>query len=161
MSKCPCGSDLAYDSCCQPLIKGEAFAKTAEQLMRSRYSAYVNTEIDYISNTTDPERMADFDAASAKDWAENSEWHGLEIVAAEKGGENDDFGKVEFIVNYTQNGVKNRHHELSDFRKIDDKWFFMDGEAVAPQPVVRDTPKVGRNEPCPCGSGKKFKKCCG
>lgn len=28
------------------------------------------------------------------------------------------------------------------------------------EPVRRETPKVGRNEPCPCGSGKKFKKCC-
>ena len=30
-----------------------------------------------------------------------------------------------------------------------------------PEPVRREAPKVGRNDPCPCGSGKKFKQCCG
>ena len=35
------------------------------------------------------------------------------------------------------------------------------GKDRALQPLRRKTPKVGRNEPCPCGSGKKYKKCCG
>ena len=44
--------------------------------------------------------------------------------------------------------------------RIDGKWFYVDGDMVKPKPVVRDKPKVGRNEPCPCGSGRKYKKCC-
>lgn len=161
MSDCPCGSGSDYAQCCEPFIKGDDNARTAEQLMRSRYSAYVKAEIDYISQTTDPDNASDFDPESAREWAENSVWNGLEIVSTHMGGENDEFGKVEFIANYVQEGVENRHHEMSDFRKIDGKWYFTDGEAVAPKPVKRDKPKVGRNEPCPCGSGKKYKKCCG
>lgn len=34
-------------------------------------------------------------------------------------------------------------------------------KAAAPKPFVNPAPKVGRNDPCPCGSGKKFKFCCG
>ncbi|MBI9074152.1 MAG: YchJ family protein [Desulfatibacillum sp.] len=160
MSQCPCGSEKEYEACCQPLIKGEAEAKTAEALMRSRYTAYSLAEIEYIGATIDPERNEDFDEKSARDWAENSQWHGLEVVSTRKGGEDDETGQVEFIASYTQSNARTKHHELAEFRKIDGKWFFVDGEAVAPKPVKRDTPKVGRNDPCPCGSGKKYKKCC-
>ncbi len=160
MSQCHCGLEKPYEECCQPLIKGQADAKTAEELMRSRYSAYAQGEIDYIAATIDPDRTEGFDEKSARDWAENSEWHGLEVVSTYKGEEGDETGQVEFIAHYSQNRAKTKHHELADFRTIDGKWFFVDGEAVAPQPVKRDTPKVGRNDPCPCGSGKKYKKCC-
>jgi SEC-C motif-containing protein len=50
---------------------------------------------------------------------------------------------------------------VSTFVKDDEGWKFEDGELVAEQPIVREQPKTGRNDPCPCGSGKKFKKCCG
>ncbi|ACL03382.1 YchJ family protein [Desulfatibacillum aliphaticivorans] len=161
MSQCPCGSEKEYAQCCEPFIKGGDYAKTAEQLMRSRYTAYTLAEIDYIRDTIDPDNNDDFDENSARDWAENSEWHSLEIVSTFKGGEDDEAGQVEFIADYSQKNARTKHHELADFRKIDGKWYFVDGEAVAPKPVKRDKPKVGRNDPCPCGSGKKYKKCCG
>jgi SEC-C motif-containing protein len=68
---------------------------------------------------------------------------------------------VEFIAKYAIDGNDFKHHERATFRRIDGDWFYMDGDMVKPKPVVRDKPKVGRNEPCPCGSGKKYKKCHG
>ena len=160
MSDCPCLSGKSYEECCEPYIKGVTSAPTAESMMRARYSAYVNTEMDYILETTHPEQRADYDAAAAREWAENSDWLGLEIFETKNGQASDEEGSVEFMAHFIQNEERMVHHERAIFKKQDDKWFFFDGEAVAPETFVRETPKVGRNEPCPCGSGKKYKKCC-
>ena len=160
-SSCHCGADTDFEACCKPFLDGEANAKTAEELMRSRYSAYVSEKIDYIVNTHDPDRREDVDRDSTEKWAKEASWAGLEIVDTQDGGVNDDQGVVEFIARYTMKGGEYLHHERSQFRKIDETWYYVDGEMVKPKPVVRDAPKVGRNDPCPCGSGKKFKKCCG
>ncbi|MGN1324764.1 MAG: SEC-C metal-binding domain-containing protein, partial [Candidatus Spyradenecus sp.] len=53
------------------------------------------------------------------------------------------------------------HHERSLFKRVDGQWKFIDGELVKPKPIVNEQPRPGRNDPCPCGSGKKYKKCCG
>ena len=53
------------------------------------------------------------------------------------------------------------HHEVASFRKEDGVWYFVDGIEVKPRPFKRLTPKLGPNDPCSCGSGKKYKKCCG
>jgi SEC-C motif-containing protein len=161
MDICPCGSQRAYDECCGPVIKGDRPAATAEQVMRARYSAYVKREIDYLLSSLHPRHRSDFDEKSTRKWAENSEWHKLDIVEASGGGAEDSEGTVEFIASFTESGIKKDHHELATFSKSEGNWYFVSGEAVAPKPVVRSTPKVGRNDPCPCGSGKKFKKCCG
>jgi SEC-C motif-containing protein len=161
MDICPCGSNLAYQECCRPLIRGERPAATAEQLMRARYSAYVKKEIEYLRESLHPAHRSDFDEKSTRIWAEGSEWHRLEIVKTDGGGQEDSEGRVEFVAAYTEKGIRREHHELSEFRKEDGTWYFVSGEAVPPRQVVRTTPKTGRNDPCPCGSGKKFKKCCG
>ena len=85
----------------------------------------------------------------------------MTIVRTERGGPADDAGVVEFIARYIEKGKPQSHHEIAQFRREDGGWFFYDGEAPRPQTVRRETPKIGRNAPCPCGSGKKFKKCCG
>ena len=77
------------------------------------------------------------------------------------GGENDDEGYVEFIAHYSANGQTVEHHEHSYFKRLDGEWKFIDGEIESGVPYVREEPKIGRNDPCPCGSGKKYKKCCG
>lgn len=156
---CPCGTGKNYGECCQPIISGTRAALTAEELMRSRYSAYARTEIGYIFETTHPDHRADFDEQGTRQWAEQSEWEGLEIVATHAGGPDDAEGKVEFIARYRDKGVRRTHHELADFRKKDSAWYFVDGVGVKPQPAV--STKVGRNDPCTCGSGLKYKKCCG
>jgi SEC-C motif-containing protein len=160
MDLCPCGSNVGYDSCCRPIIAGEFAATTAEQLMRSRYSAYVKKEISYIFTSLHPDHRADYDESSSRAWAERAEWQGIRILKTVAGGADDTEGQVEFVVSYTENGLKQEHHELSTFRKKDGVWYFATGKTM-PKPVSRTAPKTGRNEPCPCGSGKKFKKCCG
>lgn len=159
MNSCPCGSGSAYEECCQPLITGTREALTAEQLMRSRYSAYVKVETDYIFETTHPEHREGFDHQGTAQWAEDSDWEGLEILATSKGGAEDTDGTVEFIARFSEKGVRKAHHELAEFKKGDGRWFFTDGSAVAARPIISN--KVGRNDPCTCGSGMKYKKCCG
>ncbi|MDX2259303.1 MAG: YchJ family protein [Hyphomicrobiaceae bacterium] len=160
---CPCGSTSAYAACCGPLIDGTRKPASAEALMRSRYTAYTRQDIDYVGRTLAPESSHDFDPAAARQWAKRSDWMGLEIVRTEKGGADDVTGTVEFIARYRDDkGNAHAHHETATFRKdADGQWLFVDGWRAKPATVVREAPKVGRNDPCTCGSGKKFKKCCG
>ncbi len=161
MSECPCGSGRPYESCCQPFHQGEQSPETAEQLMRSRYSAYVKGEIDYIHNTLHPDHRDDHDLEAARKWSLDSQWLGLEIVATEQGGAEDQTGVVEFKANYRDRGGLRQAHEVSQFEKVAGNWVYVDGEMPKPETVRNAAKKVGRNEPCPCGSGKKYKKCCG
>jgi SEC-C motif domain protein len=160
MELCPCGTGSAYAECCEPVIKGARAAGSAEALMRSRYAAYVKVETDYIFETTHPKHREGYDAAGTKEWAESAEWHGLEILSVKGGGEADTTGEVEFVARYSENGEPKVHHELALFKKEPNGWLFTDGKSVTQKPVVR-APKIGRNDPCSCGSGQKFKKCCG
>ena len=157
---CPCGSGRSYADCCQPYIKGKEKAPTAEALMRSRYTAYAEHEIDYIINTCLARGEKDIDKKSTRDWSEQSTWLGLRIISSEKGGPADTEGTVEFEASYERNGMKELHHETAQFKKENSEWLYDSGRVV-PRTVVRSAPKVGRNEPCPCGSGKKYKHCCG
>ncbi|MES2966035.1 MAG: YchJ family protein [Bdellovibrionota bacterium] len=159
MSKCYCGSGQDYATCCEPYIKGTSKAPTPEALMRSRYCAFVTADVDYIEKTTDPSAREGFDRDGTMEWAKNSEWKGLEIVSTEGGGKTDTTGQVEFIANYKYDGADRAHHERSEFKKREGSWFFLDGKLV--QAPVRNENKIGRNDPCHCGSGKKFKKCHG
>ncbi|RJP90898.1 MAG: YchJ family protein [Desulfobacteraceae bacterium] len=161
MEPCPCGSSQTYSECCEPFIQGLNQPTTAEALMRSRYSAFVKEQIDYIYNTMPPAKRRDFNRAETEAWSKNSEWQGLEILQTKDGGTGDEAGTVEFIARFLDKGNPVEHHEVAEFEKIDGQWFFMDGRAPKPAPVIRQGPKTGRNDPCPCGSGKKFKKCCG
>jgi SEC-C motif domain protein len=157
---CPCGKGESLEVCCGPYIQG-AKAPTAEALMRSRYAAYATQQIDHVVSTHDPVTRKSFDRPSAVSWARDAEWLGLEILATEGGTETDTQGMVEFVASYREKGQNQKHHERSRFEKRDGEWFYVDGDMVKAAPVRRATPKVGRNEPCPCGSGKKFKKCHG
>ncbi len=170
--KCPCGSYASFANCCEPFIQGRTLPATAEQLMRSRYSAYVVVQANYLKKTLAPESQKDFSIASAKKWAEESEWLGLKIISTKKGSASDKTGTVEFVASYKFNGQIIDHHEVSYFRKTEDgQWLFVKGESdneggsqesprVKIETLVRTTPKIGRNDPCSCGSGKKYKSCC-
>jgi len=161
MSLCLCGSNKLAVDCCGPVINGERKAVTAENLMRARYSAFASGRVDFLSNSLHPDHRDDHDVKATRRWAENSEWLGLKIVQSERGGERDDDGVVEFIATFKEKGVIRQHHERSNFSKVDGEWYFVDGELVLPETKTNQSPKIGRNDPCPCGSGKKFKKCCG
>ena len=160
METCPCGSERSYDDCCRPLVEGRQNAETAEALMRSRYSAFVKTEIDYLCDTIPPDRQEKFNRQEAANWSKNSEWEGLEILETSEGGPDDETGTVEFIARFREKEKKVEHHEVAQFGKIDGRWYFIDGHTPKSKPTVRQSPKIGRNAPCPCGSGKKYKKCC-
>ena len=159
MKKCPCGSGLNYSNCCQPYISGKVKAPTAEALMRSRYTAYVEHAVDYILQTCVQHGKKEIDETSTRDWSEKSKWLGLTIISTEKGSATDTKGTVEFKAEYERDGMKEIHHEHAKFKKVKDEWLYEEG-SVTPQTMVRASPKVGRNDPCPCGSGKKYKQCC-
>lgn len=159
MSNCYCGSGIKFSDCCEPIIGRTRPATTAEQLMRARYSAYVSAKMDFVFDTTHPDHRQGYDHAGTKEWAESSEWLGLEIVDTKKGGVDDETGEVEFIARFNEKGVPREHHENAQFKKDTGQWFFTDGVMVKSKPITAI--KIGRNDPCTCGSGLKYKKCCG
>jgi SEC-C motif-containing protein len=147
---CPCGSAQAFADCCGPFLSGEAHPATAVALMRSRYTAYGRRDAAYLLRTwhlsTRPEAL-DFSQ-------DDTVWVGLTIISQTGGGPDDEQGEVEFSAAYRQGGVLRRLRENSRFIKASGVWLYVDG-AILPDA------KPGRNDPCPCGSGKKYKKCCG
>ncbi|MFC7331590.1 YchJ family protein [Rhodocista pekingensis] len=158
MSACPCGSGRPIDACCGPHLSGATLPPTAEALMRSRYAAYATGAVDYLEQTLLPETRGDFDREQTVNWSSTSEWTGLEVRATEKGGAADEEGWVEFVARFRTGGKDYVHHETSRFVRRDGRWFYADG-IIGTKP--RSAAKVGRNDPCPCGSGRKYKKCCG
>lgn len=166
---CPCqvnpniiqtlGAALSYGQCCEPLHNGERSAKTAEMLMRSRYSAFVLVLPDYIVATTLPAQRTLLNKADIEDWAMTTNWAGLEIVQhlAKMGKRH---AQVEFKAYFNSESGLQAHHELSTFVKAAEQagknssinWYFLD-----PTVAINVTQK----QPCLCGSGEKFKRCCG
>jgi SEC-C motif domain protein len=159
MDSCTCGSGVSYAECCEPVITGARRAETAEELMRARYSAYARVETDFLLETTHPDHRTGYDHEGTRVWAESAEWLGLEIVDCQRGGKEESIGEVEFIARYRDKGGLREHHESAHFRKDKGAWLFTEGTMVKPKPIV--SAKIGRNEPCSCGSDAKYKKCCG
>jgi SEC-C motif domain protein len=159
MAECLCGSGLDFEECCGPIIGGVA-APTAEALMRSRFSAFAKGELDHIENTHSTAVRDEFNRSAAESTANTVQWISLEILDTVDGGEKDEKGVVEFTARFKKDGELLLHHERSDFHREDGKWVYVDGQMNPKSKPIR-VEKVGRNEPCPCGSGKKYKKCCG
>jgi SEC-C motif domain protein len=159
MKSCPCGSGLEFAECCEPVINGSIPAETAEKLMRARYAAHVVVQMDFIYESTHPDHRQGYDHKGTEEWAANTDWQGLEIIGTQKGGPDDSTGEVEFIARFRAKDVPSEHHENAQFKKEQDIWYFTDGSTVRPKPLI--VTKIGRNEPCSCGSGVKYKKCCG
>ena len=155
---CPCGSGRNVDTCCGPILAGTP-ALTAEALMRSRYTAFVQGDIKYIVRT---QALKKWDAAERSATSNNYnlvEWVRLEVLQIARGGLRDDTGVVEFAAHFKQNGAEMIHRERSNFRRDDGLWVYVDGN-LPEDAGATQIAKVGRNANCPCGSGKKFKKCC-
>jgi len=128
--------------------------------MRSRYTAYVLKKYDYLQDTWHP------DACPENLGGTTLRWINLRIVRTHKGQPNDQQGSVEFIASFCDGNKGKSLHETSRFIRSElssspeknnleknGRWLYLDGQCK-----VSD---IGRNEPCPCGSGKKFKRCCG
>lgn len=152
---CPCGSLLTYGECCGLYIEGKKSPPTAVALMRSRYTAYVLRDEEYLVKTWLPDNRPEPGAHNP-----DLHWVSLEVLGVTAGGEGDKEGQVEFVANYKLDGRYEQLHELSSFKRYRNRWYYVDGEDGAPMPVVSNT-KPGRNDPCLCGSNKKYKRCCG
>ena len=154
--KCPCGSGKPTDMCCLPVILGEMMATSPEQLMRSRYSAYALRQADYIlSSWHSSTRPAEMLLEGAPDWT------GLKLVdTADVKTRPGEVAYVEFIAGFMDNGAPGVMRERSRFLKEQGQWRYVDGVQIDTSDETL-TKKPGRNDPCVCGSGKKFKKCCG
>ena len=183
MKLCPCRiapsltfltKSIAYKDCCQPYHESLCHeendradrikAENTERLMRTRYSAFVLVKTGYIVKTTLPAQQTLLDIKSIESWARQTDWAGLEIVEhIPKLGKR--HGQVEFKAYFnTKDNADDlaeklqAHHELSSFVKVKDKvsnnesWYFLDPTVVM---------NVSQKQPCICGSGEKFKRCCG
>lgn len=157
---CFCGTDVPFSECCGPIISGQKAARTPEELMRSRYSAHCERNYAYLVESTHPAHQKDVSAAEIEQWASNVQWTGLEIHSAIPGS-TDDEGQVSFTAHFSIGDTPQSMREDAEFSRVDGNWYYVDGHVHGPEPFQRESPKVGRNEPCPCGSGKKYKKCCG
>lgn len=159
MIDCYCGSGRHFQHCCKPIIEGYA-AETAEELMRSRYTAYCLGAAVYIHQTSHPKVRSQYQLEDIQNWSKENRWTKLEIIHTNKGNSPDTEGLVEFKAHFIAlDGKAHVHHERSLFLKEGDKWYYLEGSF--PKPTSVQSQKVSRNDPCPCGSGKKFKKCCG
>ena len=125
---CYCCSDREFENCCQSFISELAKPKTAEELMRSRYSAYVIVAVEYLIRSTHPSSRKFYNAEDIEQWAKSSRWQKLEIISKSDGEAKDKKGTVEFKAYFIdENGQAQIHHEHSNFRKELGKWFFVDG----------------------------------
>lgn len=123
---CPCGSLKKQEECCDPMIQGEKEAQTPEELMRSRYTAFAIGNMDYISETTDPQTILNFDMKANEDWARSSKFLKLEILNTSMDGNK---GMVEFKATYQVGDQEPQiHHEISKFRKQSGVWYFREGK---------------------------------
>lgn len=167
MTSCPCGSQLPYSSCCQLIHDNHANASTPEKLMRSRYTAHVLGLVDFVVNTYHPSCDAQEQRSEIQD-SIDSDWCELKVLSSEA-SPNQDEGFVTFQAFLKEDDQLLCLEERSRFVRENDLWYYIDGAFPEPNDahthpkaaVSTAIPKLGRNDPCHCGSGKKFKKCCG
>ncbi len=154
--QCPCGTGYLFKNCCQAIHSGERNAASAEELMRSRYSANVLKDVSYLLRTWHPEKRPEgLDVKSIPDWTS------LEIIRTEGGLQGDRHGLVEFKAVAFSTDAVHLLHEISHFEREKEQWYYVKGDIIEAQSDVKQGKiMAGRNDQCPCGSGKKFKKCC-
>lgn len=144
MKTCICGSDLSFEECCGRFIDGHELPEKAVELMRSRYSAYVLKNGEYLYESCskalqDPKEIEAINSHS-------TEWLGLKIL------DKSDY-EVTFMAYYREDNKIEVMKEHSFFIEEDGRLKYDRGEML--------NAEIARNEPCPCGSGKKYKRCCG
>lgn len=151
-------------NCCAPIIEGKRKADTAEALLRARYSAFTRagkSDVDFIVSSHHSKTRGELNRKEIEEWASESQWLGLQVVQKEAGEAQDDKGTIVFCAKFKSKGEdkEQEHWEQATFEKDKGEWYFLDARGVHVGTYKRTEPKTGRNDPCPCGSGKKFKKC--
>lgn len=146
---CPCGSTKPYAKCCEPFHSGHELPATAEALMRSRYSAYCQGHYLYLKQTYSPSLQSEHSIESLREFGEAVHFIGLTIKDSAQ-----PFNKVHFVAKFLLQNKVELLEEVSTFEHIEGRWYYKEG-VLSEHPVQT----IGRNDPCPCGSGLKFKKC--
>ncbi|MFA7555951.1 MAG: YchJ family metal-binding protein [Spongiibacteraceae bacterium] len=157
---CFCGNQQAFSQCCGPILAGTRTAKTAEQLMRSRFSAFCSANVDYLIQSHHPSKRQHNDRQSLTETINECNWLTLSIINTKRGLAEDTSGEVEFIASYTHQGKTLLLQENSRFINEHKQWFYLDGDIID-SPRSPSDRKLKRNDSCWCGSGQKFKKCHG
>lgn len=124
MEFCPCGSNKTYSTCCSTFIEDGSLPPSPESLMRSRYTAYTKANIGYIIKTMRGKAAKGFDAQKAQQWAKKAKWLSLTIIKATPVAENDKKGFVEFIAQYELDENQQSIHEVSEFHRYKDIWYY-------------------------------------
>ena len=150
---CYCGSKKNYEDCCYPFLSGNLKPETPEQLMRSRYSAFCIKDVEYLFSTHHPSKRQLNERELLAQTMRDSQWIGLKILSTDESQIDQRIGFVEFVAFY-KSKEEGQLHENSKFIREKDIWYYLDG-------VTLESLKFGRNEPCWCESGKKYKKCHG
>ena len=153
---CRCGSAKTYPNCCEPFLNLQTKADTAEQLMRSRFSAFSLHKTQYLIDSLHPSKRQAEEESSLQQSIQNTCWIQLNILQCQQGKKGDSQGTVEFTASFEENGEFYQLHEESNFI-YDQQWYYTEGD----NKVMPIKLKFGRNDLCWCHSGKKYKKCHG
>lgn len=146
--KCPCCSQLDYEQCCEPFLKGKKKPSTPSELMRSRYTAFNIKDANYLYNTSSDDLKKQLTKEGLLESANAFQFVKLEVIDA-------DNDWVEFKAAILAGNTLSPLHEKSTFvTTLNGEWRYDCGEIYPVGDVI-----IKRNDPCPCGSGKKFKKC--
>jgi len=145
--KCYCGSQRSFNACCEPVIAADN-AGTPEQLMRSRFTAYCLCNYAYVLRTYAALPRASLSINQLEAGANETQWLGLQMLAASE-------NKVQFVAYFKEQSKLMCMNEISTFVREENKWRYLSGDMEYIGPA-----RLSRNDPCFCGSGQKFKKCC-
>ena len=153
---CPCGSGRLFGDCCEPVLTGLHPAATAEALMRARFTAHVTHNFRFLHDSHRP--------TAGKPYVEEAgepavKWTRLEVHAHEASSDPDK-AFVDFSAYGLEGSVEKVLHEKAEFLRINGRWLYSREARLGPAPYKAAVPKPGRNDPCPCGSGRKYKHCC-
>jgi len=124
---CPCGSGQLFANCCEPIISGRKEAATAQELMRSRYTAFTQANVDYLMRSHSVKTRPVKERKSIEKWARSVVWMGLTITQTQAGEVDDEIGYVEFKALYLENGKPQQIHEKSLFQQENGIWVYVSG----------------------------------
>ena len=153
---CPCGSGQTFTQCCEPILTQQRPAATAEQLMRSRFTAHVARDYAHLHRTY---LKTAHEPYTPEDDPAPTSWTRL-VIHSHDLGNKPDTAFVDFTAYYQEGAAEQALHEKAEFHRIEGTWLYTRPVRQGPAPNKSTESKVGRNDPCPCGSGKKYKQCC-
>lgn len=153
-SLCPCGSNKPFHACCEPYLKQTLKPQSAEQLMRSRFSAFCLENADYLIATLHPSQRNSNNKQQLLESFKLTRWLNL-IVQHSSIDTLEKNATVSFIARFEENKALFELHEKSNFIKETQQWYYVNGNTHIKAITLK------RNEPCWCNSGIKFKKCHG